>query len=85
VGFRDLPAQDETDSRTARLCREEWDEEVGRIRKAGAIVLNEDFQVCPGSLPADASASAGLERSVDGITYQVDEQLLELIAICFDH
>ena len=35
-------------------------------------------------LPADADAAAGLAHRVDGVAQQVDQQLLELIAVALD-
>ena len=49
--------------------------------QALALVVDVDLEPVAGSLPADRDAAAGLERRVDGVADDVDEQLLDLIGV----
>ena len=47
VGLGYLPAQDQADPRSARLGREERDEEIPRVRKARTFVVDPQFKSAP--------------------------------------
>src|SRR3954462_3447333 len=85
VRFRDLPAQDQADARPARLGREEWHEQIAGVGQTGPFVFDPELhrrRVRTGQpLPSDRDAAAGFPHGVDRVSNQVDEQLLELIAI----
>src|SRR5262249_31145503 len=81
VGFRDLPAQNQADSRAARLGGEEWDEQIRSVREAVSFILDPDFEICAVLQPSYLHASAGLKRSVCGISQEIDKQLLQLIDV----
>src|SRR5208282_3894778 len=64
VSFSDLAAEDETDARTSLLCREEGNEEICRIRNAGAVVEHRDFQIRTVPNPSYLYSAARLVRRV---------------------
>ena len=81
VRFGDLPAENEPDTRTCGLRREERHEEIGIVRQPRAFVVDPELQGATIAPPTDRDAAAGFERGVDGVVQQVDEELLELIRI----
>src|SRR5439155_1217204 len=81
VRFRDLTAQHESYSRSARLRREERHEQISCIRQTGAFVVDPQLEGTAVSLPADRHASARLHCGIGAVAYEIDQQLLELIRV----
>jgi hypothetical protein len=94
VGLRDLAAEDQADAGAAGLRGEERHEQVGRIGQPGPFVVHPQLQrvAAPGrsthhararrgERPADPDAAARFARRVDGVAHEVDQELLELIAV----
>ncbi len=85
----DLAAQHEPDAGPVLLGGEEGDEQVRQARQAGTLVLDPHFEDRRGTgeaRPADADGAAGFEGGVGGVPDEIDQQLLELIAVRFhDH
>ena len=59
-----LPAQDQPDAGAALLGREERNEQVCRVRQAGAFISNPDVQVRARTLPTGADTTSGFERRI---------------------
>jgi hypothetical protein len=88
VVFGDLAAEDEADAGAFGLRGEKRHEEIGRLRDAGAVVFDEDFYGVGGAggeaAPGNAGGGGGfalgalLERGLDGVFDQVDEDLFDL-------
>ena len=82
VRLGDLPAQHQADARSAGLGGEERHEQVGGLRRARALVVDPDVDAARRVPPADRDArAAGVERRVGGVAQQVDQQLLDLVAV----
>src|SRR3954468_16933235 len=81
----DLTAQDQPDPRPARLGGEKRNKQVPGVRETGPLVLDPQLhgrRVRPGQpLPANRYTAAGFADSIDSVSDQIDEQLLELIPI----
>ena len=52
--------------------------------RPGPFVVDPEIEHPSVARPADRDAAAGLERRVDGVAQQVDQQLLELIGVGAD-
>ena len=81
MGLRNLPAQDQADSRAALLGGKEGDKKVCGIRDSRTIVFHPHLNARVFSLPADAHPATRLERGIYCVVQQIDEQLFELIRI----
>src|SRR5262249_15227753 len=81
VRLGDLAREHEPDPRALRLRRDERPEEVRAVRDAGPVVLHDERQRAVLPRPADANAAVRLERCVDCVAHEVDEQLIELITV----
>ena len=77
VGFSDLAAEDQSDAGTVLLCSKERHEQIGGRWQARAFVINRDLEACRSPAPADIDSAAGLQRCIDGITNQIDQQLVQ--------
>src|SRR5687768_6244362 len=64
-----------------RLRREKRNEEIRRVGETLPFVDHGDFDTAITELPADADTAIRLERCIDRIAHEIDEQLVELIAI----
>ncbi len=84
VRLGDLAAERQTDARAGRLGREERHEQVRRVRQPGSFILDGELQEAVDRLPVDPHLAARLERRIDGVADDVDQQLFELIRIGFD-
>ena len=78
VRFRDLPAQSQPDSRTARLRGEERHEEIGRVHDALPFVLHVKLDAIRNLAPANDDPAARFKRSIHRVVQNIDQQLLEL-------
>ena len=67
MSFRDLSAQDKTDSRASWLGREKWDEQIGGVRKSWAVVNDRKLNSRPLERPLDQNFSADFEHGFGGI------------------
>ena len=65
----------------AGLRGEERHEQIARVGQPGAVVVDGHLDDPVMALPADPHAAAGLERRIGGVAHEVDEQLVELIAV----
>src|SRR5205814_2035398 len=81
VRFRDLARQNEADARSLRLRGEEGHEEIRAALDARTLVLDAQLEHAVASRPTESDAAVRLERRVDGVAYEIDEQLVELIAV----
>src|SRR5437899_10045948 len=81
VGLGDLTAEDKSNPRTAGFGGVERDKQVGRARKARPSVFNPHFKVSAIFPPAHFHAASRFERGIHGVAQQVDEELVELVAI----
>ena len=79
----DLAAQREADPGARRLRREERHEQVGVSGRPGPSSSTVTW-TRRRLAPVDPDPAAGLERRVDGVADDVDQQLLELIGIGVD-
>ena len=78
----DLAAQHQSDPRAAGLGREERNEQIRRLRRPRSVVVDPQVEAACRTLPADHHAAAAVfERGLGAVAQQIDEQLLELIAI----
>src|SRR5581483_7393745 len=88
VGFGNLPAQHEADAAAAGLRGEERNEEVVAVKESGALVADEDFDRVSVHVPAYLNragrADRRVERGVNRIADDVDEQLLKLVGIAVE-
>ena len=53
MGFRDLPAENQADSRTSRLGGEKRHEQVGSVGKSRTFVLDGNFELRALTFPGD--------------------------------
>src|SRR5690606_5851852 len=82
VVLRNLPAQNQADSRPASLRSEEGDEQIRGGRKSGTLVQHlYDERVTIGE-PAQLNSAFRFQGGVYRVANQVDQQLIELVAIC---
>src|SRR5438270_11709576 len=79
--FRDLARKNEADARSLGFRGEERHEEIRAALDARTLVLDAQLEHAVASRPTDSDASMRLERRVDGVAYEIDEQLVELIAV----
>src|SRR6476659_7553416 len=79
----DLAAEREADTGHGGLGGEERYEQVGRIRQARTLVFDGDLERAVDLLPVDPHLPAftALERRVDRVPDDVDQQLFELVGI----
>src|SRR5439155_12800805 len=76
VGFGYLPGQNEPYSGPLRLRREERNEQIGAAGQPRAIVLDDNRDRAVLACPTDTDAARRFERSIDGVPYQVDQELI---------
>src|SRR6185312_6913592 len=81
VRFGDLPAQREADARSVRLGGEERHEQVGRVGQAQSVIAYPDVERAAVARPADGDAAVRLERRIGRVPHEVDEHLVQLIAV----
>src|SRR5688500_1885187 len=81
VRFRDLPAQHETDSSSVGLRRVEWDEQVRAVCDAMALIDHAELECVVRALPLHPYGALRLDRRLDRIAHEVDQELLELVRI----
>src|SRR6185437_15530495 len=81
VRFGDLPAQGETDTAAAWLGSVERDEQIGGVGDAQAVVAHPDVQRGSVAAPTHGHATVSLERRIRAVADEIDQQLIELIAI----
>jgi hypothetical protein len=60
VSFSNLPAENESDSRAARLGREKRNEEIGGIRESRPFIKDLQLQMRRGAIPLNAHFAFGL-------------------------
>src|SRR5262249_21399326 len=84
VAFGYLAAEREPDARTAGFGSEERDEEVRGVGQSWAFVFDRDFEERVVHPPGHERAAAGLQRRVDSVADDVDQQLFQLIPVAFD-
>ena len=77
-------AEAKTGTGAAILGREEWDEQVRQVGNSRTIILHPHFQISLSALPADAHTTARFQRRIHRVAQQVDQELLELIAIALN-
>ena len=83
----DLAAQHEPDAGSAGFRREERDEQVGGVRQAGPVIFDPELQRVGRAAetgPSEADPAPGLAGRIHGVPHEVDEELLELVAIRVD-
>ena len=86
MGLGNLATEHETDARPLRLGGEEWNEEILGIGNTRPFVIHPDFQM-PSTFfypPPHFYATSKFFRRLHGIANQIDQELIELIAIRFD-
>jgi len=81
VSFDDLPAQDEADTGAAGLGREEGNEEISRLRQTGAVILDNDIEMTVSLLRTHADTASRFGRRIHGVPDEIDQYLLDLVAI----
>src|SRR5262245_15468811 len=81
VRFGNLTTQDEADTRSLRRGCEKRHEQIRRIRQTRAFIVYIHRHVMPVSVPADTNGATRLQRRVDSVAHEIDQQLLELIWI----
>src|SRR5678809_1718130 len=81
VRLRDLARQHQPDPRPGRLGREERNEEVSRVGEARTLVLDDEGERAVLTRPSDVDVAARLQRRVDRVAQEVDEELVELVAV----
>ena len=84
MGLGNLPAQDQPNSCALRFRGEERDKQVGSIGEARSIVFYGYLQICRNLFPANADTPAGFLCRIDCVSQQVNQELVELIAIRID-
>ena len=84
MGLGDLTTQHQADAGAARLGGEEGHEEVLGIGQPGPFVADRDLECPVGPPPTHLDPAAGLERRLDAVLDQVDQQLLELVGVGLD-
>src|SRR5688500_20084277 len=86
--LRDLAAEDEADAGPSGFGREERDEQVAGVRQPGPVVFDPEFhrggRRRSQPFPSDRDGARGFTHRVERVPDQVDQQLLELIAISLD-
>ena len=85
MSFGNLPRQDQTDTGAVGLGGEKRDEEVRGVCQPRAFVSNPNFNLPVVAVPTDFYSSAGFHRSVNGVSHQIYQQLLQLHVITLDH
>src|SRR5277367_671766 len=73
VGFGDLPAQNQTDSRASLLGCEKWHEKIRGAGNSWAVILNPHFDASVLAFPSHAHAAARFQRGVHGVVQQIDQ------------
>src|SRR5262245_21530607 len=81
MSLSNLAAQDEADTGTARFRRKERYEQVSRIGQPGSLILNHDIDITSRALPKHALTAVGIQRCVDSIANEINQQLFDLIRI----
>jgi hypothetical protein len=81
VRFGNLTARAQGRCPIPALGREERHEEVGGVRQARSFIVYIDRHVMAVSVPADTHGPTRLQRRIDGVAHEIDQQLLELIGI----
>src|SRR6202166_5001686 len=79
--FRNLPAENQAYPGPCRFGGEKWDKKIGSIRNTGTVIDHPHFYLRTLRYPTNLHAAVRFQRSVGGITNQVDEQLLQLIDV----
>src|SRR5579864_3165859 len=83
MSLGDLPAKSQADAGPTGLGGEEGHEQVRRIGDSGTFVLHEEMEPTSVSGPADSDFPAILERGVNRVADQINQQLLELVGVGF--
>src|SRR5579862_3604091 len=81
VGFRNLAAEHQADSRALRLGGEERNKEIGGGGRAGPVVLHPHFQNMNVLLPSHFDVTTRYQSRFHGVLHQVDHKLLHLVAV----
>ena len=76
--FGDLAAEEEPDARAAGLGGEERNEQIRGIGEAAPIVFDADLNRGALLLPAHTHAAVGIQRCIDGILEEIDQNLFDL-------
>ena len=81
MAFGDLTAQHQANAGAALFRGEERDEEVAGVGDAVAFVSHLQDELSPVHSPFDSYAAAGFDGRVGRVADQIDEQLIELVAV----
>ena len=84
MGLGNLPAQSQSDPGTVGLGGEEGYEEVSGAGQAGAVVHHPDLQMLLVPDPGDGNRARSVHHRIGSVLDQIDEQLVQLIAIGLD-
>jgi len=84
VGFGDLAAQHQTDSRAGGLRREEGNKQVARVRKTRPFVFDRYFDVSYAASPSNMHCASGFNRGINRVADKIDQELFQLITIRAD-
>ena len=84
VRFGNLAAEDEANPGASGLGGEKRDKKIRGIRNAKAFIQNQEIQIGRIAGPFDVHAAVLLAGGIGGVANQIDEQLLELVAIHLD-
>ena len=72
MGFRNLAAESEPNSRSVGFRRKKRHEKIRRVHDAWAFVFNKNFDGIARLAPADRDISMRLERGINCIVHQID-------------
>ena len=78
MGFGNLTAQRETNSRAVGLGGKERNEEIGGVHYAGTFVFHKDLNAISFLTPAKRDVSLCFKRGIHSVMHQVDQRLFNL-------
>src|SRR5438876_6451320 len=76
--FCNLPAERQSDAGAAWLRGEEWNEQICRVHNPLAFITNDHFDAIAGFAPENCDRSLRLERGIDRIVHEINQDLFDL-------
>ena len=73
MGFGDLPAEDQADSRASLLGGEKGHEKISGAGNPRTVILHPNLNAAVLAFPTDAHASARFQRCIHGVVQKIDQ------------
>src|SRR5439155_12493583 len=82
VGFSNLTAQWQTNSRAVGLCCKKRNEKIGRVHNARTFVFNKNLNATCFLAPTKRDVSMRFKRGINSVVHQIDQRLFNLRRVC---